>query len=128
MTKAIMGYADTLAYIGSRTDRSLRWPAFSIVFKKVIKNSVCVTPLCLPFAVASRQQFGAEWDDHIADLVRQADAVASLLGALPPRLHRLVPVNDGQVKASARQLSAFQAAFSVWAEKHPDLVRVILRN
>ncbi len=121
LVKTVMAYAQTLAFIGSRTDRSLRWPAFSLVCKTVIKNTGPMLPLCLPFAVAARRQYGPGWDDHIAGLARRAEAAASLLRALPRRLHRLVRADGTPVRYSSRQLNTFQATYSSWAEQHPDL-------
>jgi len=76
LVKTVMAYAQTRAFIGSRTGRSLRWPAFSLVYKKVIESTDPMLPLCLPFALAARRQHGPGWDDHAAELARQAEAVA----------------------------------------------------
>lgn len=128
LVKTVMAYAQTLAFIGSRTDRSLRWPAFSLVCKRVIKSTGSMLPLCLPFAVAARRQYGPGWDDHIAGLARRAEAAASLLRALPRRLHRLVRADGTPVRYSSRQLNTFQATYSSWAEQHPDLALLLLCN
>ena len=50
------------------------------------------------------------WDDHVTVLARRAEAVASLLTALPRKLHRLVRADGTPVRPSPRQLNAFQAA------------------
>jgi hypothetical protein len=125
LVKAVIEYAETVAFVGSRTDRSLRWPAFSIVHRKVITSTGPVLPLSVPFAVAARRQFGADWDDHITGLTRRAEAVASLLRALPRRLHRLVPADGTPVKGSPRQRQALCAACAAWAEQHPDLAELV---
>ena len=101
--------------------------AFSLVYSKVISSAGPMLPLCLPFAVAARRQYGPGWDDHIAGLARQAEAVASLLRALPRKLHRLVRADSTPARYSPRQLNAFQTAYSSWAEQHPDLAP-LLRN
>ena len=123
-----MAYAQTLAYLGSRTDWSLRWPAYSLVYRKVIGTAGHQLPLCLPFAVAIRRQYGPGMDDHVAWLARQAEAAASLLKALPRKLHRLVRADGTPVRPSPRQLNAFQAAYRPWAEQHPDLAPLLLRE
>jgi hypothetical protein len=128
LVKTVMAYAETLAFIGSRTDRSLRWPAFTLVRKRLINSTGPLLPLCLPFAVAARRHYGSGWDDHIAGLARQAEAVASLLRALPRKLHRLVRADGTPVRYSARQLSTFQATYSSWADQHPDLALLLLRS
>ncbi|MGO9782516.1 MAG: hypothetical protein ACLPQY_22555, partial [Streptosporangiaceae bacterium] len=96
--------------------------------KRVIKNTGPMLPLCLPFAVAARRQYGPGWDDRIAGLARQAEAAASLLRALPRRLHRLVRADGTPVRYSSRQLNTFQATYSSWAEQHPDLALLLLCN
>jgi hypothetical protein len=128
LIKIVMAYAQTLAFIGSRTDRSLRWPAFTLVHKKVIDSAGAMVPLCLPFAVAARRQYGPGWDDHIARLARQAEAVASLLRALPRKLHRLVRADGTPARYTSGQLKAFQATYSCWAEQHPDLALLLSRS
>jgi hypothetical protein len=120
-----MAYAQTLAFIGSRTDRSLHWPAFSLVYKKVIKSTDPMLPLCLPFALAAQRQHGPGWDDHVAELARQAEAVASLLRALPRKLHRLVRADGAPVRYSSRQLNTFHETYSSWAEQRPDLALLL---
>jgi hypothetical protein len=128
LIKTVMAYAQTLAFIGSRTDRSLRWPAFTLVHKKVIDSTGAMLPLCLPFTVAARRQYGPGWDDHIAGLARQAEAVASLLRALPRKLHRLVRADGTPARYTPGQLKAFQATHSSWAEQHPDLALLLSRS
>ena len=87
-----------------------------------------VLPLSVPFAVAARRQFGADWDDHITGLSRRAGAVASLLRALPRRLHRLVPADGTPVKGSPRQRQVLYAACAAWAEQHPDLAELVMQS
>lgn len=128
LAKTVMAYAQTLAFLGSRTDRSLRWPAYSLVYRKVIGTAGQQLPLCLPFAVAARRQYGPGWDDHVTGLARQAEAAASLLRALPRKLHRLVRADGTPVRPSPRQLNAFQAAYRPWAEQHPDLAPLLLHE
>ena len=53
LAKTVMVYAQTLAFIGSRTDRSLRRPAYSLVYGKVIGTASHQLPLCLPAPVRS---------------------------------------------------------------------------
>jgi len=125
LVTTVMAYAQTLAFLGSRTDRSLRWPAYSLVYGKIIGTADHQLPLCLPFAVAARRQYGPRWDDHVTGLARQAEAVASLLRALPRKLHRLVRADGTPVRPSPRQLGAFQAAYRPWAEQHPDLALLL---
>ena len=128
LIKAVITYAETVAFIGSRTDRSLRWPAFSIVHKKVITSTSPVLPLSVPFALAARRQFGADWDEHITGLTANVEAVASLLRALPRRLHRLVPADGTPVNGSARQLQVLHAACAAWAKQHPNHAELITRS
>lgn len=128
LVKTVMAYAQTLAFLGSRTDRSLRWPAYNLVYSRVISAAGDQLPLCLPFAVAARRQYGPGWDDHVAALARQAEAVASLFRALPRKLHRLVRADGTPVRLSPRQLDAFQAAYRPWAEQHAELALLLLHH
>ncbi len=128
LAKTVMAYAQTLAFVGSRTDRSLRWPAYSLVYGRVISAAGDQLPLCLPFAAAARRQYGPGWDDHVAALARHAEAVASLLRALPRKLYRLVRADGTPVRPSSRQLDAFQAAYRPWAEQHPELAQLLLHH
>jgi hypothetical protein len=55
LVKTVMAYAQTVAFLGSRTDRSLRRPAYGLVYSRVIGAAGDQLPLCLPFAVAARR-------------------------------------------------------------------------
>jgi hypothetical protein len=48
----------------------LRWPAYSLIYTRVITSAGPALPLCLPLAVAARRQYDPGWDDHIAGLAR----------------------------------------------------------
>lgn len=130
LIKTVMTYAQDVAFIASCTGRMPLWPAFSLIHSKVIKSADPVLPLCLPFAVAARRQYGPRWDDHIAGLARQAEAAASLLRALPRELRRLVPAEEASAPArhDPGQLAAFHAAYTPWAEQHPDLALLLQQN
>ena len=128
----ILRYSDALAFIGARTDRSLRWPALSIVSRRLLAARSTVPAAFVPFAVTARRQFLAqdpEWDRTLQMRVSHAEACVSLLRAVPRRLHRFIPAT-GQAakKASASQQRALLGAVREWTAAHPHESELIARN
>lgn len=121
---AMLGYLDTLVYIGRRTDRSLRWPALSVVGRRLLRDRDALPAALVPFAAAARRQFLAQdpdWDAMLRRHIARAEAVASLLRALPRRLHRLIPVHGGAPpQTSAAQRRELLAVYTTWGAAHPE--------
>ncbi|MEU5417875.1 hypothetical protein [Streptomyces sp. NPDC020667] len=122
-------YASTLCYLGSRLDRSLRWPALSLVFKGAVGANLDRLSALVPFVIAIRQQFLAatpDWDESFARHLRQVEAQASVLRAVPKRLHRfIIPSAQAQLRASPRQQQALTAAVGAWAARNPVLAELV---
>lgn len=120
----ILGYADTLAYIGRRTDRSLRWPALTVLARRLLADCCAVPAAFVPFALSARRSFLSQdpgWERTLEVHVARAEACVSLLRALPARLHRYVPVDGRPVpRTPASRQRALLAAVGAWAAAHPD--------
>ena len=119
----ILRYIDALAMIGSRIDRSLRWPALSFVGRRLLAERSSLPAAFVPFAMTARRQFLAqdpEWECTLEARVDHAEACVSLLRAVPRRLHRFVSATGRPApRASAAQQRALLGAVRVWAAAHP---------
>ncbi|MEU2869758.1 hypothetical protein ABZ769_11190 [Streptomyces olivoreticuli] len=123
-------YASTLCYLGSRLDRSLRWPALSLVFRGAVVANPDRLSALVPIVIAIRRQFLAAdpgWDEDFDRHMRQVEAQASALRAVPKRLHRfIIPSAQAQLRASPRQQQALTAAVGAWAARHPALAELVV--
>ncbi|MGW1073374.1 hypothetical protein [Streptomyces sp. NPDC002537] len=129
LLKAALRYAETLCYLGSRLDQSLRWPALSLVVKRVVTTDPDRLSALVPFVIAIRRQFlavDACWDETFDRHLRRVEAQASVLRAVPKRLHRFVMPSAGtRRRASRRQRQVLMTAVGAWAALHPDLAELV---
>lgn len=127
--KAMLHYAHTLCYLGSRLDRSLQWPALSLVVERAVMASPDRFSAMVPFVVAIRRQFlatDADWSEDFDRHLRLAEAQASMLRAVPKRWHRFImPSAEGHRRGNPRQQQALTAAYRAWAVRHPALAELI---
>ncbi|GGU48183.1 hypothetical protein GCM10010211_10440 [Streptomyces albospinus] len=127
--RAVLRYAETLSYLGSRLDRSLQWPALSLVVKRVLTANPGQLSTAVPCMIAIRRQFlaiDAGWDKTFDRRLRRAEAQASCLLAVPKHLHRfMMPSARTRRRPSPKQWQALMDAVGAWAARHPDLAELI---
>ena len=113
------------------TDRPVAALAsITLVHKKVIDETAgAMVPLCLlPFAVVARRGSDRAGMTISPGWRARPRLLASLLRALPRKLHRLVRADGMPARYTPGQIKVFLATYSFWAEQHPDLALLLSRS
>jgi len=121
--QAMLGYIRTLSYVAGRTDKSLRWPALTLVAKRVVDGNVVLPGAMVPFVIAVRRHYLAaapDWDAQFRRHVGRAEALAELLRALPKSMHRFIPRGGAAPVTLRGPHRHAAAAVLAWAQLHPQ--------